>query len=1041
MKKKTKQLCLTLSMLFFTVFAMAQQRTVTGKVIDESGNPLPNVSYQIKGTTTGGMTDADGNFSVQISGNNAVLVFSEVNHRTQEVAVRTQSELMVAMAATTGSLEEVVVTALGIQKQKASLGYSVQEVSGGIIADAHETNVTNALSGKVSGLQVVRSSNGAGGSSKLVLRGFNSLQGSNQPLIVVDGIPMENFLGADNNDFWNPGLDYGNGLGDINPDDIASITVLKGQSAAALYGARGGNGVIMITTKSGKRTSGLGLSLTSTLGTENMFLVPDLQNSYGQGSEGIFNAESNLSYGPKIEGQTVTKWNGEQVPLRAHDNLKSFLRNGTSQHYGLSLQQQFGGTAIYSSINYMDDRSIIPGNKLIRTNLTTRATTKFGKDDKWTSDVKISYNNTAGYNRPITGKDRSSVYTLLMLPRSMDVTDFKAGVNEFGQMLWYPGSLAWTMNPYWLYRYNLNHDTRDRFMLNGSLKYNFTDWLNAEVRAGADMYTTNTENKTYAGGGTLTNSYSTGKQTFEEKNFSAMVNARKDNLFGKVGGAIMFGGNLMDQKWSSLGVSTGELEVPNLFSPTNSKGNPSISAGFSHKKINSVYGSLELNYDRWLYLTFTDRNDWTSTLSKNNRSYSYPSISVSYVLTEMLSSMGSALPDWVSHIKLRGSYASVGNDMGPYRLLNGYNISKDPLGHIQAGKEDIYKDPNVVNELLKSTELGAEMRFLNNRIGLDFTWYKSNATNQLIQLPADPMSGFASRIINAGNIQNKGVELMIDANILQGLSSGLTWNLKANYSTNKNLIIDIAKDSGVTSYRIAGFDNLYISAENGHLFGTIYGTKYRRVTDESSPYFNELLLNGDGLPVATGESMLLGNQQAKALIGITNVFGYKNFELSFQIDGRFGGQIFSATHAAMQANGTGAITAPGGVREKFILSGVVADDNNKLVKNTIEISQQDYWNQIGTSGNVGIGEANIYDATNVRLRNVSLGYTFPRSMMGNTFQRIRLTASCNNVWMITSHMRGIDPESVFAISTNATGFESGAFPTMRSFQFSVNLGF
>lgn len=1039
MKKKTKQLCLTLCMLFFTGFAMAQQRTVTGKVIDEGGNPLPNVSYTIKGTQTGGMTDAEGNFSVQVSGNNAVLVFSEVSHKTQEVQVGTQSSLTVVLAAQAGSLQEVVVTALGIQRQKASLGYSVQEVSGGTIADAHETNVTNALSGKVSGLQVVRSSNGAGGSSKLVLRGFNSLQGTNQPLIVVDGIPMENFLGADNNDFWNPGLDYGNGLGDINPDDIASITVLKGQSAAALYGARGGNGVIMITTKSGKRQSGLGLSLTTTHGTENMFLIPDLQSSFGQGSEGIFNAESNLSYGPKIEGQTVTKWDGKQVPLRAYDNLKTFLRNGTSQHYGLSLQQQIGGTAVYSSVNYMDDRSIIPGNKLIRTNISTRAATKFGNNDKWTSDVKISYNNTGGFNRPITGKDRSSVYTLLMMPRSMDVSDFKGALNEFGQMLWYPGSLAWTMNPYWLYQYNLNHDVRDRFLLNGSLKYDINSWLNAEIRGGADMYSMNTDNKTYAGGGTLTNSYSTSKQNFEEKNFSAMLNARKDELFGKIGGALMIGGNIMDQKWSSLGVSTGELEVPNLFSVTNGKGNPSVSGGFSHKKINSIYGSLELNYDRWLYLTFTDRNDWTSTLSKNNRSYSYPSVSISYVLNEMLASMGTMMPDWVNHIKLRGSYASVGNDMGPYNLLNGYNISKDPLGHIQAGKEDTYKDPNVVNELLKSTELGAEMRFLNNRLGLDVTYYKSNATNQLIQLPADPMSGFARRIINAGNIQNKGVELMIDANILQG--QALTWNLRANYSSNRNLIVDIAKDSGVTSYRIAGFDNLYINAENGHLFGTIYGTKYRRVTDAQSPFFNELLLDGDGLPVATGESMLLGNQQARSLVGITNSFGFRNFELSFQIDGRFGGQIFSATHAAMQANGTAAVTTPGGVREKFILSGVVANDAGVLQKNTKEVSQQDYWNRIGTAGNVGIGEANIYDATNVRLRNVSLGYTLPKSKLGNTFQRVRVTASCNNVWMITSHMGGIDPESVFAISTNATGFESGAFPTMRTFQFSLNLGF
>lgn len=1039
MKQISKRMGLTFSLLLVTLFALAQQRTVKGKVIDENGTPLPNVSYEVKGTKTNGMTDASGNFSLPVQGNNAVVTFSSVNHKTQDVQVGSSSDLTVVLQAVAGSLKEVVVTALGIQKQKASVGFAVQEISGSTVADAHETNVTNALSGKVSGLQVVRSSNGAGGSSKLVLRGFNSLQGNNQPLIVVDGVPMENFLGADNNDYWNSSPDYGNGLGDLNADDIASISVLKGQSAAALYGARGGNGVIMITTKSGKKQPGLGITVTSTLSTENMFLTPDLQSAFGQGTEGIFNAESNLSWGPKIEGQSVTRWDGKQVPLQSYNNLKSFLRNGSSQNYGVAFQQQYGGTGIYSSINYMEDKSIIPGNKLVRTNISTRAISKFGNNDRWTTDFKLSYNNTGGYNRPINGKDRSSVYTILMLPRSMDITDFSAGVDEFGNMLWYPGALAWTPNPYWLYRYNLNHDTRDRFMLNGSVKYRFTDWLDAEVRGGADIYAMNTESKTYAGG-PMTNQYGTGKQTFSETNYSAMINAHKDNVFGKFGGALMIGGNLMDQKWQSLGVSTGELEVPNLFSPTNAKGNPSIGAGYSHKKINSVYGSLEINYDKWLYLTFTDRNDWTSTLLASHRSYSYPSVSVSYVLSEMLASMGTLLPNWVNHIKLRGSYASVGNDMGPYRLYNGYIISKDPLGHTQASKEDLLKNPNVVNELLKSWEFGAEMRFLENRLGVDFTWYKSNATNQLIELPLDPMSGYAHKIINAGNIQNKGIELILDGRILQN-PSGLSWNMRFNYSANRNLVVDIAKDSGVTSYGLGGWDNFSIKAENGQLFGTMYGTKYQRVTDASSKFYGELLLDGSGLPQATGESSLLGNQQAKALIGITNTFNYKNFEFSFLVDGRFGGQIFSATQNAMQANGTGAITAPGGKRDMMVVPGVISDGAGGYVQNSQQVSQQDYWSRVGTSGNVGIGEANIYDATNVRLRNITFGYTFPKGTLGNTFQKVRIAASCNNVWMITSHMRGIDPESVYAVSSNAVGFESGAFPTMRTYQFSLSLGF
>ena len=1039
MKKKLQLLLMCMLMIAQTMWAQSN-RAISGTVKDVTGKPIAGATVSVKGTDRATATNDEGAFSIDVAGNNAVLLITSLNFKDKEVNVGSQSKLNIVLDnATVKAEEEVVVTALGIKKAKASLGYTVQEVSGNTLVDAHEVNTANALSGKVSGLQVVKSSNGVGGSSKLVLRGYNSLQGDNQPLIVVDGIPMENNSGSDNNDFFNSGLDYGNGLADINPDDIANISVLKGQSAAALYGARGGNGVIMITTKSGRKQPGLGLSLFTTLGTESMFMIPELQNSFGQGENGIFQADKNTSWGPKIEGQSVTKWNGTQAQLKAYDNLAAFLKKGTSQSYGLSLQQQFGGTSVYSSLSHIEDKSIFPGNKLQRTNMSTRVSSKFGKNDKWTSDVKISYNNTKGFNRPITGKDRSSIYAILMLPRSMDLTDFEAGVNNSGKMLWYPGAQSWTPNPYWLYKNNLNNDVRNRFMLNGSLKYEFTDWLNAEVRGGADIYSMNTEGKVFAGG-PLANSYATSKQSFIEKNFSAMVNAKKDNLFGKIGGALMLGGNIMDNEWSSLGVSTGELEVPNLFSPTNAKGNPSISAGYSHKKINSLYGSAELNYDQWLFLTYTNRNDWSSTLLSTNRSYTYPSVSLSYVVSEMLESMGTSLPSWMNYLKLRGSYASVGNDMGPYRLYNGYNISKDPLGHTIASKENLLKNPGVVNELLKSTEFGAEMRFIKNRVGLDFTWYKSNATNQLIELPLDPMSGYSRKIINAGNIQNKGIEIMLDARILQN-PSGLSWNAKLNYSKNENLVIDIAKSEGVESYGLGSFDNLSLRAVNGQLYGVIYGTKFKRVEDPNSSSNGQLLLDGVGLPQATGESYLLGNQQAKALLGLGNNFAYKGFDLAFQIDGRFGGKIFSATQASMQANGTGAITVKNGARDEFVVNGVIADGSGGFTQNTTKVKPQDYWARIATSGNVGIGEANIYDATNIRLRNIIVGYTLPKAVFGNIFQKARISASCNNVWMIKSHLQGIDPESVFAIGTNAVGFESGSYPTMRSFQFTLNLGF
>ncbi|MBA2499801.1 MAG: SusC/RagA family TonB-linked outer membrane protein [Chitinophagaceae bacterium] len=1026
---------------FCMAIASAQQRNITGTVKDDNGNPVARVSFQVKGTSNGGITDDNGNFSISVPDANVVLVFTSVGYQEKEVAVGQNTTLSVTLNTSDGNLSEVVVTALGIQRQKKSLGYAIQEVKGETLVDAKETNLANALSGKVAGLQVVRGSNGAGGSSKILLRGNNSLVGNNQPLIVVDGTPIDNFTGTSENGYWAAGFDRGNGIGDISADDIESMSILKGPSAAALYGSRAGNGVILITTKSGRRQTGLGITFSTTQGTESIFIRPELQNTFGQGSDNIFNPTSTLSWGPKAEGQMVTKWDGTQSSLSTgHDNVDNFLQNGTTQSYNLSFQQQFGSTSIYSSLSRWNDKSIIPGNKLERTNLTARAVSKFGKNDRWTTDTKVSYNNTSGFNRPINGRDVSNVYVLYTLPRSMDIRDFSAATNEFGNMLWYEGAPGWQNNPYWNNLYNQNQDTRDRFIMNASVKYNFTDWLDAEVRAGGDIYTTNSNRKVYAGSNRA-NEYSEGKQTFTETNYSALMTARKDNVVGKFGGVITAGGNLMHQKSSYIGVRTGPLEVPNVFSLTNGSGAPGIDQAYSRKKINSLYGSAGINYDGYLYLDATFRNDWSSALIEENRSYFYPSVSLSYVLTEMIDKMGGNLPGWIDYAKLRVSHASVGNDLAPYSLYNGYEIRKDPNGNAYAVRNSLLKEESVKSELIKSLEFGAETRFLNNRLGLDFTWYKSNATNQLIAIPMDPLSGYSSMMVNAGNIQNKGIELMADVRILTN-SKSLTWSLIANYSKNENKIIDIASDLGVDEYPLGAFDDLFIRATSGSLYGDIYGTRLLRVKDETSPYFNQLLLNSSGLPQRDAKIVKLGNQQAKGMLGITNALAYKNFGLSFLFDARFGGEIFSASNVGLQVSGTAAVTAPNGERPDFVVDGVTLNTGGGHEKNTKTVTQQQYWNTLATLNNLGVGEAYLYDATNIRLRNVQLSYNLPKGWLTKTpIQRANVSLSCNNVWMLESHLNGIDPESVFATGTNAVGFEGGAFPTMRSFLFSLSLSF
>ena len=1040
MKQKLKLLLLFLPLFFCVSLIQAQSKQVTGTVKDESGNPLANASYMVKGTKMGGLTSDAGNFTVNVNGPSAVLVFSLVSYKPVEVTVGQKSNIEITLVAGTGSLEEVVVTALGIKREKKSLGYAVQEIKGDALVDTREANLANSLSGKVAGLQVLKSSNGPAGSSKIILRGYNSLTGSNQPLIVVDGVPVSNFTGSSNNDYWNPSLDMGNGMADINSEDIATLSVLKGPSASALYGSRAGNGVILITTKTGKRNNGLGLTVSSTMGVESLFTNPELQNTFGQGSNNIYDERSNLSWGPKAAGQSVKNWNGEMKPMSINDNVKNYFGNGFSQDYNVSFSQQYDQTTVYSSVNHFQDKSMIPGTKLSRTNMMARAVTKFGANSKWSTDTKIQYTNSIANNRPLAGNNpNNQFFTLYMLPRSLDITEFSDAKRPDGSMIWYGGGSQ--QNPYWSNKYNLNEDNRDRFILSGALKYEFTNWLNAEVRGGADLYTTSSEAKLFGGSPqTPSGRYSLGKETFKETNYSTLFTARKDNVINRFGGSVTVGGNMMHQNSSYLSGNVGELDVPNLFSLKNGVTAASVEQGYSEKKINSVFGSVQLNWDGYLYLDGTLRNDWTSTLSKDNRSFSYPSLSLSYVFTSMMNNMGMNTPSWLTFGKLRASYASVGNDLDPYRLYNTYYIDKDPNGNTVGKTDKTLFDANVQNELIKSYEAGAEVRLFKGRLGFDISFYKSNATNQLIRLPMDPMSGYENKIINAGNIQNTGMEIMADVQILNNVDA-FRWNMSANYSQNKNSIIDLYND--IKTYPLGGFDDLKVLAVTGQKYGDIYGSTFKRVTEEGSPFLGQLLLNAEGLPQRNTTPTKLGNQQATGLLGVTNTFGYKGISLGFQVDARFGGQIFSGTNSEMQQNGTAAVTVVNGERPKMVVDGVFFDEaSKKYVQNTSEITAQQYWNSVAGAGNLGITEANMYDASNIRLRTVQLSYSLPQGFIAKTpFQKAKIGVSCNNVWLISSHLRGIDPESVYATNTNAVGFENASPPTTRHFLFNLTLGF
>ena len=1035
-----------------TAMTQTQDRKVafTGTVQDSKGEAIVGATILVKGQAKGKgtLTDPKGHFTLSGLKVGSELVISCVGYKTQTVRW-TGTPLSITLEDEMTQLSGVVVTALGIRREKKALGYAMQEVKGDQLMAVREPNITNALSGKVSGIQIIKGSSSPGSSSKIVLRGNSSLSGSNQPLIVVDGVPMDNTTGATNNDFWNPAADMGNGLSDINAEDIESMTVLKGASAAALYGSRAGNGVIQIITKSGRKNNGLGVTISSSVGVERLFMVPRLQSQFGQGTDGAYKNDVSSSWGPRIEGQEYTKWDGTKTTMQAYDNVASYFKSpGIDLTENIAFSQMYDRTSIYSSLTRTDNKSHIPGASLGRTNMTLRATTKFGPSDRWSTDTKVQYIRSFVQNRPLNGANASNAfYTMYSLPRSMDIRDFEEARTPQGAMRWY--GVGNQTNPYWASKYNLNNDTRDRFLISAALKYKITDWLNAELRVGSDQYSTRIERKTYAGspiagGG---GKYETEQIKFYENNYSFLVSAQRDNVFGKLGLSGSVGGNLMERKHNGLRASVSQLIVPNLFSLTNGTDKPDNSESYSHKKINSLYGTAQLNWDGYFFLDGTLRNDWSSSLAKANRSFLYPSISTSLVITDMLRKMDVNAPSWLSFAKVRASAAQVGNDLEPYQLYSAYRIEKDPLGGTMANIDNVLYNDKVRSELIKSYELGLEMRFFDSRFGVDFAWYRTNATNQLIRLGMDPASGYDAKMINAGNIQNEGIEFMVTADIIR--SEGLKWNAQLNLSHNENRIIKLYDGGGiespVTEYNLGTYDNLKILAREGGKYGEIWGSSYKRVEDKTSDLYGKIITDENGLPIA-GDEKKLGDQQPDLLAGLTNSFSFAGFDLSFLIDARFGGKMFSGTNHALQAGGAAAATVVNGARDKFVVDGAIESEvagKTVYTKNTVEVTPQDYWGAIvGRSGNLGINEANIYDATSVRLRNIALSYTLPKSLLKNTpITKAKLGISCNNVWMIKSYMNGIDPESVFATGSNATGYEFASSPTTRSFLFNITLGF
>ncbi len=1027
---------LLLFMLFLFVGGLYGQRTITGKILDSDGAPLIGANVLEVGTSNGVASDIDGNYTITVQ-EGARLEISYTGFQTETLLVGDQVTIDIVLSAGVG-LDEVVVTALGIEREKKALGYSVTEVGGEDFTEAREVNIANALSGKIAGVNVSNIASGPAGSSRVIIRGNSSLTGNNQPLYVVDGIPIDNAnLGSAG--MWG-GSDGGDGVSSVNPDDIETISVLKGNTAAALYGSRASNGVILITTKGGSNRSGVGVDLSTNYTFERILNTYDFQDQYGTGNRGarpttISEAlDFNLSaWGERLDGSSVIQWDGESRPYSAvEDNLGNFYRTGGTWTNSISL---YGGNEDYNfrfGVTNLQNEGIVPNSGVDRNTFTTKVSGKFF--NRLTAGISGSYSVEDVQNRPrLSDAPGNANFTVAFLPPNIDVRPMAGpngnGTNEDGIELETDGGI-FTQNPYFAAHRFETSDTRNRMIGNVTLRYDFTDWLYLQGRIGVDQYTSRRRNLTPYGTG-----YSPMGQLSElERRF---VEVNKDFLlgfeqkFGTFGINAFFGGNQMDQMRETLGASGSQFNIPFLETLSN-LANQSISFSISEQAINSLYGSAEFSYNDYLYLTFTARQDWFSTLSNidvegEDNSILYPSAGASFIFSDALE-----MPHWLTFGKVRGSWAQVGGATDPYNLaltyaLVGQGHLGNPLGRIAQSR---IPNANLIPLSNTEIEVGFDLRLLNNRIGVDFAYYNRKTEDDILFAGISQTSGFGSQVVNVGELSNKGIELLLSVTPLR--QQDWQWDMTLNFAKNNSNVEslldptndDLAGTNEAENLRVAEARsrNAYIHHIEGYPYSAIMGFRYAR--DESG----RILLDDNGLPMQ-GEFDVLGIGVHDVTAGLTNTITYKNTSLSFLLDMKTGGDIYSGTNVGAYGRGLHQHTLEG--RET---GTVTLADGQTTQLNANDI--QDYYGRVS-----GITEQFVYDASFVKLRQLTLTYRLPRSL----FQDMAISGASlsfvgRNLALISSKVDNIDPEATYN-NANGQGLEWLGVPQTRTFGFDLNVNF
>ena len=1006
------------------------EKIITGQVTDQStGEPLPGVNVLVKGSNTGTVTGVDGNYNINVPNEDDILVFSSIGYLTQEIAINGRSVIDVALAEDIQSLQEVVVTALGITREKAALPYAVEEIKGESLTQAREVNLGNALSGKIAGVNATSTATGPGGSSRVVIRGNGSLSGDNQPLYVVNGVPINNSNQGSPGTYG--GIDRGDGLNSINPDDIETISVLKGGTAAALYGSRAANGVILITTKSGKAQKGIRVEYNSTFTMENPFTIPDWQYEYGSGSHGqkpISQSEAiangRISWGAKLDGSMVMQPDGELRPYVAQkDNVRNFYDNGTTFSNTLALIGGSENTNFRFSVSNMDNIGIVPNSSINRKtfNLSTNANLAKKVVFEGRAQYSIEENKNRSYIADFTKNPNASVG---LLATNVDIRTLAPGYDSRGyETEW--NDYVFVVNPYFAAEKVKNEDERRRFIGSFSTRYNITEYLYARARLGIDYFNIHASDITptgilYSPQGSMT----VDENKTYETNAEGLLGL--DKRVGSISINAIVGGNQMYNRFDGYTFSSGLFNVPFSYFVTNGN-SPTFDQDFRETAINSLFGSVDIGYKDYLYLTVTGRNDWFSTLSTESNSLFYPSVGLSFVVSDAWASK----PAWMDYGKIRSSWAQVGGGApDPY----GLNLAYVAQTSSHLGQQLMNISGTVIPNTLKpytstTTEIGVDLRMFNNRLGADITVYDRTTSNDIVNASVPFSSGYGSVSLNVGKIRNRGIELLLTGSPVTS-SSGFNWEVSYNMAYNENTVLEIA--DGLTSLHLPGAtartQNGYVYHYEGMPFGMIAG--YKRMTNEEGQVvYNE----ASGLPLQGGFTAL-GRGVPPLTMGLNNNFTYKNFSLGFLLDGKFGSKMYTSTNAYGTYYGLHKRTIENGVRENGVTVSGVDTEGSPF---TATLDAQEYYQNIAFS----ITDDFVSDAGFIKLRQLIFGYALPQSILSNTpLQYASLSFVARNLLLLYSQVKNVDPESNYN-NSNAQGLENFGVPPTRSFGLNLMVRF